>query len=94
MKTPPSPSNVPPRPPSTVNPWSKSLQNQTREAVDECRANPITGKLHLKNTNSQYGYITLLDLLAGRLTVHCENSGECFTAESIDDLLAAGWAID
>ncbi len=81
-------------PPITVNPWSKSLQSQTREAVDECRGNPITGNLHLKNTDSNYGHITLLDLLAGRLIVHCENTGECFTVENVDDLLAAGWAID
>lgn len=93
MKTPSSASNVP-FPPLSARSWSESLKNQTREAVEELQINPATGKLHFKNTNSKYGHITFQDLLAGRLTVQCENSGECFTAENVEDLLAAGWAID
>ncbi len=93
MKTPPSPSHVP-GPPIADRSWSKSLKQQTREAVEACRINPATGKLHLKNINSKYGHITALDLMAGRLIVHYEESGECFTAENIEVLLAADWAID
>ena len=62
--------------------------------MEACRINPATGKLHFKNINSNYGHITALDLMAGRLIVHDEESGECFTAENIEGLLAAGWAID
>ncbi len=93
MKTPSSSSNVP-TPPSSGRTWSKSLKSQTREALEECRINPITQKLHFKNTNNSFGHITFQDLLDGRLTIHCEESEDCFTAESVEDLLAAGWAID
>ena len=94
MKTPSSSSHVPTSP-GPGRTWSESLKNQTREALEECRINPITGCLHLKNTNCNFGHITLQDLLARRLHVYCESSGEyCWTGECVDDLLAAGWAID
>jgi len=93
MKTPSSPGHVPDTPTSDRS-WSESLKQQTREAVDACWINPATGYLHFKNINCNYGHITALDLMAGRLVVHDEKSEECFTAENVEALLAAGWAID
>jgi hypothetical protein len=94
MKTPSSPSTVP-TPSSSGSSWTESLKNQTREALEECRINPATNKLHLKNINGNFGHITLQDLLARRLHVYSyENSDEYWTGECVEDLLAAGWAID
>lgn len=93
MKTPSSPSNIQ-SPANSTRSWSDSLKSQTREALEECWISPVTKNLHLKNINGNFGHITLQNLLARRLHVYCENSGEYWTGESVDDLLAAGWAID
>ncbi len=41
------------------NQWSDSLIQDTLTAINECRVSPLDGKLHFKNTNGQYGYMTL-----------------------------------
>ena len=93
MKPPSSTSNTP-NPPNPEQSWSESLKEQTRKALAEFQCNPLTGSIHLQNTDGSFGRITLQDLMTGRWEIHVEDSGECWTGASIDDVLAAGWAID
>ncbi|MFB9123562.1 hypothetical protein E2553_16055 [Paraburkholderia dipogonis] len=75
------------------NPWSETLIEQTRGALQSL---PVTldGNLHLKNADDRFGHIGLRDLMTGTLTVTDKRSGETHLYGSVDDLIAAGWAVD
>jgi hypothetical protein len=75
------------------NPWSDTLIEQTRDAL---KSPPVTldGNLHLKNTNDSFGQISLSDLMSGTLKVTDKESGKTHRYGSVDELIAAGWAID
>lgn len=76
--------------------WSNELEALTREAVSNGRNGfvPMGKELHLKHVSSRYGYILLADLLHDRLRVVDKDMGEIMVFESVNDLLAAGWAVD
>jgi hypothetical protein len=74
--------------------WSLTLEKQTREALKEIQFSPHTGKLHLKNNDGRYGYITTIDLISNQLIVKDASSGPSIKFETADELIADGWAID
>jgi len=74
--------------------WSLSLKNQTREALEEIWINPNTGKLHLKNCDGTYGFITAADLIENILKVSSQSAEPAQTFKDAEDLIAHGWAID
>lgn len=75
------------------SPWSVSLQEQTREAIDEMRVSP-DGLLHFKHKTLGYGSIKLDDLVNHALVLRPKNAGADLRFEGVQGLLNAGWAID
>ena len=76
-----------------TNVWSKNLQQQTREAIRDMPINP-DGKLHFKNRDKRSAYMTVQDVLCGKLSLADKESGQVSEYADADELLAAGWAID
>jgi hypothetical protein len=76
-----------------TNTWSEGLQQETRDAISEMRINP-DGKLHFKNCHKGYAYMSVQDLLSGKLSLTDKESGEAIEFASTEELLAAGWAVD
>lgn len=73
--------------------WSEGLQQQTREALSEMRINP-DGKLHFKNSDSRFAFMTAEDMLSGELSLTDKNNGHISEFVDVDELLNSGWAID
>jgi hypothetical protein len=77
----------------TNSPWSPELTEETRRAF---QAPPITfdGKLALKHADGRFGQVSLTDLMRGVLRVVDRTSEEAFIYDTVDALIAAGWAVD
>lgn len=75
------------------SPWSESLQQQTRAAIEQL---PVTadGNLHFKHPTLGFAYATLDDLMQDTLLLHSKNGSDTFTFSRVDALLLAGWALD
>jgi hypothetical protein len=73
--------------------WSEDLQQQTRDAIENMEINPISHGLHMKSTRGEYGTINVADLLSDKLDI-AVIGGQTVHFGSLDELLAAGWAID
>lgn len=73
--------------------WSETLQQQTREAVEQMPVTP-DGCVHFKHPALGYAYATLDDLIQERLLLHGKTSAESYRFEAVESLLQAGWAID
>jgi hypothetical protein len=78
---------------SNLSPWSASLQEQTREAIDEMRVAP-DGMLHLKHKALGYGSITMESLASESLVLRSKNTDTDIRFDDVQALLDAGWAID
>lgn len=50
--------------------------------------------VHMKNINGGFGQISLRNLMNSRLVIQDKNSCVLFTFKSVDELIAAGWAVD
>lgn len=80
---------------SIANSWSDALKAQTRELIDSRGPTGTRdGSLPLKHITSGFGIITETDLLNGMLRVIDRRTSAETTFANIDDLIAAGWAID
>lgn len=75
------------------NTWSEGLQQETRDAIGEMRINP-DGKLHFKNHDSRYAFMTAQDLKLGKLSLADKKNGQVSKFADTDELLNAGWVID
>ena len=73
--------------------WSEELQQETREAISEMRINP-DGKLRFKSHGNGGAFITAHDLMHGKLSLTNTEGGQVVEFANIDELLAAGWAVD
>lgn len=83
---------IPPRD-AAPPPWSESLQQQTRDALEDL-AFPPDGLLHMKHKTLGYAVISALELLQDRRLV-CESSdGRRWEYPDVEALLTDGWAID
>jgi hypothetical protein len=77
-----------------INIWSRRLQQQTRAAISEMQVSPHDGNLHFKNYDKRYSFMTIQDLLCGKLSLTDKENGQVSEFVNTDDLLDAGWAID
>ena len=76
-----------------ANQWSDRLIEETRSALDDLAATPL-GVLHMKNVNGSYGKIRLEDLVADNLLIKDKKTEVEYHFQTVDELIAAGWAID
>lgn len=73
--------------------WSDKLIQETRDAIENCQVTP-QGTLHMKNINGAYGSMRLENLMSNRFVVEDKKGSEEYLFTSVDELIAAGWAID
>lgn len=75
--------------------WSDELKAQTRDVLEGQNLFATRdGRLHLKHAGSGFGLIAADDLQCGVLRVVDIRTKREVTFASVDDLIAAGWAID
>jgi len=77
-----------------TNNWSEELQQQTRDAISEIRVSPYDGNLHFKNSGGCFAFMTIQDLLGGKLSLTDKENGQVFEFADLNELLNAGWAMD
>ena len=75
------------------SPWSASLQQQTRDAIDEMRVAP-DGMLHLKHKALGYATISFENICANRFLLQPKKDGTEHEFADVDGLLAGGWVVD
>ena len=73
--------------------WSESLQQQTRDAVENLFVG-IDAKLHFKHHQKGSAYISLEDLVQSKFLLVSKKSKDVFLFNNIDALIKDGWAID
>jgi hypothetical protein len=76
-----------------TTPWSQSLQEQTREAVDEMRVAP-DGLMHFKHKTLGYATICFDNICASRFLLRPKKDGTEHEFADVDGLLAGGWVVD
>lgn len=73
--------------------WSDALLATTR-AVMNLETVPMGDFIYLKNINGEYGQIKFPDWLAERICVQNRETSVEAVYDSVDALIAAGWAVD
>lgn len=73
--------------------WSESLQQQTREAIEQLPVTP-DGHLHFKHATLGCAYATVDDRCHDRLVLHSKKDGDAQRFDDVEALLQAGWAVD
>jgi hypothetical protein len=79
--------------PTSPTPWSQTLQEQTREALENNFCSPIDGFLHLKHKQEGYAKINMV-MHSGSDWLVEKASGSSTRYSTTDALISAGWAID
>ena len=77
----------------TTQSWSEPLLDLTRKVMDLDFV-PVADFVFLKNINGQFGMISVADWLEARLRVQDRETLAESEFASVDDLIAAGWAVD
>ena len=74
--------------------WSKSLREETRQAISEMRIGTPDGRLHFKNSDGRKAFMSIQDLMneVAQLTDSENGARQCF--QSVDALIDVGWVID
>lgn len=81
--------------PSTTNDWSDQLKARTRDVIGSWDIlDARDGRLHLKHVVSGFGVMMEDDVQRGVLKVVDRRTGAETTFASVDELIAAGWALD
>ena len=73
--------------------WSESLQQQTREAIEQLQVMP-DGRLHFKHPTRGYASITLDELMNDRLILRSRTRSDIYRFDDVEALLQSGWAVD
>ena len=73
--------------------WSESLQQQTRDAIEQMPVTP-DGRIHFKHPTLGYAYATLDDLFNDCLILRSKTGSDEHLFAEVEALLQAGWAID
>ena len=73
--------------------WSDNLINETREVLDLAFV-PRDDYVHMKNINGDFGKISIADWFDRKLIIQDKRSDAIYRYNTVDELLAAGWAID
>lgn len=76
-----------------TNPWSETLRQQTRSAIEDIK---ITADccIHFKHQRLGFATAAIEDLIQDALVLVAKDSEIAYPFEGIEDLLAAGWAVD
>jgi len=74
--------------------WSESAVEQTQAAFEELSFSARVGKVWLKQSGGDYGYINDDDALRGSYTIHSPSGDALATFDSIPKLLEHGWVLD
>jgi hypothetical protein len=76
-----------------ASPWSDSLQQQTRDAIEDM---PITpdGRLHFKHATLGYASTALEDIVNRHLLLRAKTGDGNWLFKDVEALLQAGWAVD
>ena len=77
----------------TPQTWSEPLRAFTRSVMNLDFVSPADF-IYLKNINGEFGAIKVGDWLASRLSVQNRETLAETKFVSVDDLIAAGWAVD
>jgi CTP:phosphocholine cytidylyltransferase-like protein len=77
-----------------TNTWSEALIARTYDILRDKNFMPFSDKMHLKNFNGQYAIIHLKDLLADNFILENAKTKEKTIFQNVDELVAAGWAVD
>lgn len=75
------------------NTWSDELIEKTRDVLDLGYV-PYDDFVHMKNINGNFGKIGLENWLARKLIIQDKRTDAEFIYTTIDELIAAGWAVD
>jgi hypothetical protein len=78
---------------SNTGGWSARLKEETRDAFNECFFAP-DGFLHMKNFNDSFGKIYKDDLINKKWLIQDKKTDAEYLYASVDELIAAGWAVD
>ena len=73
--------------------WSESLQQQTRDAIEQMPMTP-DGRIQFKHLTLGYAYATLNDLFNDCLLLRPKTGIDEYRFAEVEALLQAGWAID
>jgi hypothetical protein len=73
--------------------WSATLQQQTRQAVEQLPVTP-DGQLHFKHPTLGYAYAALNDLMHDRLILHSKTESDGYRFDDVEALLQTGWVVD
>ena len=76
-----------------TTPWSETLRQQTRTAIEDMEVT-ADGYIHFKHQSLGFATAAIEDLIQDRKVLVVKGSGKEYPFECIDDLLAAGWAVD
>lgn len=75
--------------------WSEALQNFTRDALSfNSDFVPMRDELYFKNCEGGYSSMTLADYANQNPRLVDRQNAVIYQYDSIDDLIAAGWALD
>ena len=77
----------------STNTWSETLQQQTREAIQDIFIG-LDGKLHFKHIKNGNAFIHLDDLIQDRLLLIHKSTEEHILFSDVNELISNGWAID
>lgn len=73
--------------------WSESLQQQTREAIENLQIGP-DGLLHFKHKTLGYAVSDIEGLLGKGIALQVKDGLAKYVFASAGELIEAGWAID
>jgi hypothetical protein len=74
--------------------WSKSLRDETKQAISEMRISIPDGRLHFKNSDGRKAFMSIQDLMSEVAQLTDSESGVPLSFKSTDALIDAGWVID
>ena len=75
------------------NTWSDRLIEETRNVLDLGFV-PRDDFVHMKNINGNFGKIYFQDWLDRKLIIQDKKTDAKYFYATVDELIAAGWAVD
>lgn len=76
-----------------INHWSETLTQQTRSAIADMKVT-ADGYIHFKHQSLGFATAAIEDLIEDRLVLVAKVGEIEYQFEGVEDLLAAGWAVD
>ena len=74
--------------------WSKSLRDETKQAIREMRIGTPDGRLYFKNSDGRKAFMSIQDLLSEFTQLTDSINGYTLKFGSPDELIDQGWVID